>query len=257
MRTPLSKLDIDEAMRKRLIDGGIVDVEAILEVDTAKLVEIVGDRATAAKLREMARALLAGPPPPPPPPPPPRVRTPLSKLDIDEAMRKRLTNGGIVDVEGILEVDTAKLVEIVGDRTTAAKLQEMAKALLAGPAPAPPTPPRPTPTPPLPPTPTPPTPAPPTPVPPSPPRVRTPLSKLDIDDAMRRRLTAGGIVDVEGVLEVSAAKLTEIVGDRAAAARLTDAAKRVLAAGPSGRPAKVPPPRRARKSTKKKSRAKK
>ena len=50
-------------------------------------------------------------------------------------MRKRLRNGGIVDVEGILEIDAVKLIAIVGDRTTAAKLREMASRLLAGAAP--------------------------------------------------------------------------------------------------------------------------
>jgi hypothetical protein len=36
----------------------VVDVEAILETPAAKLAVIVGDRDTAAKLREMAKALL-------------------------------------------------------------------------------------------------------------------------------------------------------------------------------------------------------
>jgi hypothetical protein len=60
VRTPLEKLDIDDATRKRLRAGNIVDVEAILDADEAKLNEIVGDRATATKLREMAKALLGG-----------------------------------------------------------------------------------------------------------------------------------------------------------------------------------------------------
>jgi hypothetical protein len=68
------------------------------------------------------------------------VRTPLTRLDIDDALRKRLVAGGIVDVEGVLEVTSARLTEIVGDRTTAAKLQEMAKQVLAGGAPPPPAP---------------------------------------------------------------------------------------------------------------------
>ena len=46
-------------MRKRLRAGNILDVEAILEADEVKLAEIVGDRATAAKLRDMAKAVLA------------------------------------------------------------------------------------------------------------------------------------------------------------------------------------------------------
>jgi hypothetical protein len=189
VRTPLEKLDIDETTRKRLRDGNVPDVEAILETEPPQLAKITGDAATASKLIEMARALLAGssprtpstpspstpppstpppstpppsktPPPATPPPsktlppatpppstrpqsipaatptPTPGVRTPLDKLDLDDAMRKRLRAGNIVDVEGILEADEAKLSEIVGDRATASKLRETSKALLAGEAPS-------------------------------------------------------------------------------------------------------------------------
>ena len=53
-------------------------------------------------------------------------------------MRKRLRNGGIIDVEGIVEADAARLVAIVGDRSTAAKLVEMARRVLASRPPRPP-----------------------------------------------------------------------------------------------------------------------
>ncbi|HMO47505.1 MAG TPA: hypothetical protein PKB14_15920 [Rubrivivax sp.] len=79
-------------------------------------------------------------PVPTPAPEPPRVRTPLTRLDIDDELRKRLMAGGIVDVEGVLEAPAAKLAEIVGDRGAAARLQAMAKQLLAGAPPPSPTP---------------------------------------------------------------------------------------------------------------------
>jgi len=116
------------------------------------------------------------------------------------------------------------------------------------PTPAPSPTPRPDPTP----TPTPgpaPTPTPeprpdPTPGPAPAPTTRTPLTKLEMDAALRRRLIAAGIVDVEGILEVSAAKLVEIVGDRAAAAKLAESAKRLLDS---------PNPRRQKKPARKKA----
>ena len=58
------------------------------------------------------------------------MRTPLDKLDIDDATRKLLNNGGVVDVEGILEVDPQKLATIVGSADLAKKLIDMAKRLL-------------------------------------------------------------------------------------------------------------------------------
>jgi len=75
------------------------------------------------------------PDPTPGPTPAPGGRTPLTRLDIDASMRRRLTAGGIVDVEGILEMDAVKLIEIVGDRATAAKLTTAAKKLLDTPNP--------------------------------------------------------------------------------------------------------------------------
>jgi hypothetical protein len=69
-------------------------------------------------------------PTPPPTPEPPKERTSLDKLDIDDAVRKMLSAGGIVDVEGIIEVDPQKLAAIVGSADTAKKLTDMAKRLL-------------------------------------------------------------------------------------------------------------------------------
>lgn len=120
-RTSLDKLDTDEATRKRLMRGGIVDIEGILETDEAKLTEIVGDRELAANLIEQAKAILGAKP---------AVRTPLTELDIDEATRRRLGKGGIRDVDGILETDQAKLTEIVGDAGTAKRLRENAQAVI-------------------------------------------------------------------------------------------------------------------------------
>ncbi|MES2717461.1 MAG: hypothetical protein V4795_16975 [Pseudomonadota bacterium] len=95
------------------------------------------------------------PGPTPPAPTPPTKRTDLAELDLDPALHKRLLAAGIADVETLVGVDAQKLVEIVGDRSTAAKLVESAKALLARkgrlsapvPAPAPVPKPAPTPTP--------------------------------------------------------------------------------------------------------------
>ena len=60
--------------------------------------------------------------------------TSLDKLGLDAATRKRLDTAGIKDVEGLLATDPAKLAEIVGDRTAAAKLVDAAKKLLNIPA---------------------------------------------------------------------------------------------------------------------------
>ena len=121
-RTSLDKLGLDAATRKLLDAGGIRDVEGILETDPAKLAAIIGDRALAAKLVEMANQLLNP------------QRTSLDKLGLDAATRKRLDGAGIKDVEGLLATDPAKLGEIVGDRTAATKLIDAAKKLLSTPA---------------------------------------------------------------------------------------------------------------------------
>ena len=53
--------------RKRLNEAGIIDVEGVLKRATDKLIKTSAIRA-AAKLREMAKALLANTPPAPTPP---------------------------------------------------------------------------------------------------------------------------------------------------------------------------------------------
>lgn len=120
-RTSLDKLDIDDATRKRLIKAGIIDVEGVFETDPVKLAEIVGSRELAVKLIDQAKAFLSATP---------VNRTPLIQFDIDEATRRRLEQGGIRDVEGILEIDQAKLTEIVGNAATAKKLREQAQAAI-------------------------------------------------------------------------------------------------------------------------------
>jgi hypothetical protein len=120
-RTPLDKLDTDDATRKRLGQAGIIDVEGIVETDPAKLADVVGSRDLAVKLIEQAKAILSAKP---------ADRTPLTKLEIDEATRRRLDKGGVRDVEGVLEINQAKLTEIVGDAATAKKLRELAKAVI-------------------------------------------------------------------------------------------------------------------------------
>jgi predicted RecB family nuclease len=142
---------------------------------------------------------------PPPPPPPPSVRTPLEWLDIADETRKALVKGGIRDVDGILETDPDKLASILGSADMAKRLVEMARRLLGTqPAPAP--------------------------------TIRTDLGALGVDARVRRRLEEGGIRDVEGLLEAEPAKLAEIVGDRAAASKLIETARRVLAPTPTGEP---------------------
>ena len=93
-------------------------------------------RAAAAAACQQCTPDLCPKPPPPPPPAPaptdPKIRTSLDRLDIDEATKKLLRSGGIVDVEGILEANPQKLAKIVGSVDLATKLIAMAKALLAG-----------------------------------------------------------------------------------------------------------------------------
>jgi predicted RecB family nuclease len=149
-------------------------------------------------------------PKPPSPTPPPTPRTPLDKLDIDEATRKQLVQAGIVDVQGILEAEPAKLATIVGSEAVAKKLIEMARQLLAS-------------------------------SPTQPPQVRTDLAKLGVDAATRKQLETAGVRDVEAVLEVGPEKLTEIVGDRATAAQLAEAARKLLASTPSPTPTPAGP----------------
>jgi hypothetical protein len=127
-------------------------------------------------------------------------------------------------------------------------------------APGTPTPPPPPPpSPPAPPAPTPPAPTPPTPPAPPAPKVRTPLEKLDVDEATRKRLNAAGIVDVEGVVEIAPAKLADALGDKQMAATLIERAKRILAASPppAPPPSPVTPVRPVGRSAAKKSPKKK
>ena len=101
---------------------------------------------------------------------------------------------------------------------------------------------------PTPPAPTPPAPTPPAPTPPAPPpanAVRTPLDRLDIDAATRKRLDAAGVRDVEGVLEIAPARLADALGDKQLATTLIERAKRVLASQPA--PVKTAPVKTARK----------
>jgi hypothetical protein len=126
VRTSLDQMDIDDGTRKQLRDGGIVDVEGIVEVDPEKLAGIVGGADVANRLIAMAKKLLESAPTPEPG----SVRTPLDRLDIDDPMRKRLMQSGIVDVEGVLESDARKLARIVGSREAATKLVDMANQVL-------------------------------------------------------------------------------------------------------------------------------
>ena len=137
------------------------------------------------------------PPAPTPPAPAPAVRTSLDKLQLDELTHKQLLRGGIVDVEGILEADPEKLAKIVDGKEKALKLIETAKRLLGLP-------------------------------------MRTDLSALGVTAAMRKRLEAGGVQDAEAVLEIGPARLAQVAGSRAAAAKLTEAARKVLAGAPGG-----------------------
>jgi hypothetical protein len=82
-------------------------------------------------------AEVAAPQPTPEPTPQPTVRTPFDKLNLDEATRKQLTKGSIVDVEGILETNPKTLVRIVGSAEKAEKLIELAKQVLGQSPPSP------------------------------------------------------------------------------------------------------------------------
>ena len=132
------------------------------------------------------------PPSPPSPPAPPRRRRGRRSTSLGSTRRRAScsTQEAFAMSKAILETDPAKLVAIVGDRTLAAKLVEMANQLLNP--------------------------------------QRTSLDKLGLDAATRKRLDAAGIKDVEGLLATDPAKLAEILGDRTAATKLIDAAKKLL-----------------------------
>jgi hypothetical protein len=79
-RTSLDRLDIDDELRKRLIEAGIADVEAIVEADAAKLAEIAGGGDAANRLIAMAKRVLEQTPPATPGGTRPRTRkTPAKK----------------------------------------------------------------------------------------------------------------------------------------------------------------------------------
>jgi len=59
------------------------------------------------------------------------AHTPLSKLDIDAALRERLRVAGVADVESILALEPAKLADIVGGAAPADTIVARAKTLLA------------------------------------------------------------------------------------------------------------------------------
>lgn len=92
-----------------------------METGLVKLAEIVGNRELAAKLIEQAKSILSTGP---------VNRTPLTQFDIDAATRRRLEQGGIRDVESLLEIDQAKLTQIVGNAAVAKKLREQAQAVI-------------------------------------------------------------------------------------------------------------------------------
>jgi hypothetical protein len=68
--------------------------------------------------------------------------------------------------------------------------------------------------------------------------VRTALERLDISEDIRKRLRAGGIVDVEGIVEAGDGKLVKILGDAATARTVMALAKGLLA---NVKPAPTPP----------------
>jgi hypothetical protein len=71
------------------------------------------------------------------------------------------------------------------------------------------------------------------------PTVRTPLDKLQLDDTTHKQLVAGGIQDVEGVVEVNPETLVRIVGSAEQAEKLTDMAKQVLGQAPAPKPTRA------------------
>ncbi|BAU75949.1 right-handed parallel beta-helix repeat-containing protein [Metapseudomonas furukawaii] len=89
----------------------------------------------------------------------------------------------------------------------------------------------------------------PKPTPEPPPRVRTPLDRLELDDATRNQLAASGIRDVEGIVETSPKTLARILGGAEQAEKLTGMAKQALAQTP---PPKPTAPGRAARTTAKK-----
>ncbi|MBT8768517.1 hypothetical protein [Metapseudomonas boanensis] len=71
------------------------------------------------------------------------------------------------------------------------------------------------------------------------PAMRTPLDKLDLDDVTRKQLAAGGIQDVEGIVETNPKTLIRIVGSAEQAEKLTEMAKQVLGQKPPPKPTRT------------------
>ncbi|MCY1385166.1 hypothetical protein D9M69_735140 [compost metagenome] len=69
--------------------------------------------------------------------------------------------------------------------------------------------------------------------------MRTPLDKLDLDDITRKQLVAGGIQDVEEIVETNPKTLVRIVGSAEQAEKLTEMAKQVLGQAPAPKPART------------------
>jgi hypothetical protein len=72
------------------------------------------------------------PPTPTEPPPEPTVRTPLSKLGLDDTTLKQLARLKVIDIEGILETDRERLAKVLGGEEQAQALLERAKRVLDG-----------------------------------------------------------------------------------------------------------------------------
>ncbi|MGY4531997.1 hypothetical protein ACVW0Y_001113 [Pseudomonas sp. TE3786] len=72
------------------------------------------------------------PPKPAEPVPEPKVRTPLAKLELDEATLKQLARLKVIDVEGVLETDRERLAKVLGSEEQAQALLERAKRILDG-----------------------------------------------------------------------------------------------------------------------------
>ena len=69
--------------------------------------------------------------PQPTTPPTPGRTTGLDRLAIDDAMRKRLEEAGLKDVEAVASAERSLLEEAVGDAATAARVQRKAQAVVA------------------------------------------------------------------------------------------------------------------------------
>lgn len=64
--------------------------------------------------------------------PAPKIRTSLDRLDINDATKKQLREGGVADVEAILETSSEILAKLLGSPEQAETMIAMAKRLLSG-----------------------------------------------------------------------------------------------------------------------------